>query len=67
MRRPGSEDPIGASRNFKDFFRQETPLGSRLEHTYLIKELDRTWVMAQQHEAPIDTTDKIDLVNPTGI
>ena len=38
-------------------FRQETPLGSRLECTDLIKELNGTCVMAHQHEAPTDTTE----------
>ena len=38
-------------------FRQETPPGSRLDRTYLIKELDGTCVMAHQREAPTDTTE----------
>jgi hypothetical protein len=36
-----------------NFFRQETPPGSRLDRTYLIKELDGTCVMAHQREAPV--------------
>ena len=40
-------------------FRQETPPGSRLERTYLVKELDVTYVMADQHEASIDTTEQV--------
>ena len=38
-------------------FRQETPPGSSLDRTDLIKELDGTCVMAQQCEAPTDTTE----------
>ena len=38
-------------------FRQETPPGSRLDRTDLIKELDGTCVMAHQREAPTDTTE----------
>ena len=37
-------------------FRQETPPGSRLDGTYLIKELDSKCIMAHQREAPTDTT-----------
>ena len=36
-------------------FRQETPPGSGLDRTYLIKELDSTCVIAHQREAPTDT------------
>ena len=38
-------------------FRQETPPGSRLDRTYLIKELDNTCVMAHQFEALTDTSE----------
>ena len=39
-------------------FRQDTPPGSRLDHTELIKELEETCVMAHhQCEAPTDTTE----------
>ena len=38
-------------------FRQETPPDSRLDRSYLIKELDGTCVIAQQREALIDTTE----------
>ena len=37
--------------------RQETPPGLGLDHTYLIKELDGTCVMAHQREASTVTTE----------
>ena len=42
-------------------FRQETPLGSRLHHAFLIKELVGTYIMAHQREAP---TASIELLTP---
>ena len=38
-------------------FKQETPPGSRLDRTYLIKDLDGTCVMAHQREASTDITE----------
>ena len=38
-------------------FRQETPPHLRLDHAYLIKKLDGTYVMAEQCEAPTATTE----------
>ena len=39
-------------------FRQETPPGSRFNRTDLpYQELDGTYIMAHQHEAPTDTTE----------
>ena len=38
-------------------FRQEPPPGSRLGHSYLIKKLDGTCLMAHQREAPTDTAE----------
>ena len=38
-------------------FQKGTPPGSRPDLAYLIKELDGTWEMANQREAPTDTAE----------
>ena len=48
---------LSLSYNNAQIFRQETPLGSRLDRTYLIKELDGKRVMAHKYEAPTDTNE----------
>ena len=48
---------LSKSKKLLLFFRQETLPGLRLNHAYLIKELDGTCVMAHQREAPTDTTE----------
>ena len=38
-------------------FSRETPTGLRLDHAYIIKKLDGTFIIANKHEAPKATTE----------